>query len=79
MRPRRYVFPTITAATLAIGIAASIEVSTQSACFVNASQGPIQGQDRGASCAFLGIPFAAPPVGPLRWKHRSLDQHGRRR
>lgn len=68
MRSRRYMFPALAAATLAIGLAASSEVSTQSTCLVNALQGPIQGVDRGASCAFLGIPFAAPPVGALRWK-----------
>jgi para-nitrobenzyl esterase len=67
MKSRRYVFPTMAAATLAIGLAASIQVSTQSTCFVNANQGSIQGQDRGASCAFFGIPFAAPPTGALRW------------
>ena len=30
--------------------------------------GEVRGVDRRASCAFLGIPFAAPPVGDLRWK-----------
>jgi para-nitrobenzyl esterase len=43
--------------------------STQSAsCFVTTTQGDIQGVDNGSSCAFLGIPFAAPPLGNLRWK-----------
>lgn len=44
-------------------------VSSQAtSCFVTTTMGHVQGQDLGASCAFLGIPFAAPPVGPLRWK-----------
>ncbi len=37
-------------------------------CLVTTSSGDVQGVDRRSSCAFLGIPFAAPPVGPLRWK-----------
>jgi para-nitrobenzyl esterase len=37
-------------------------------CLVTTSSGAVQGVDRGSSCAFLGIPFAAPPVGGLRWK-----------
>src|SRR5690348_369946 len=30
--------------------------------------GPIQGSVVGASEVFKGIPFAAPPLGPLRWR-----------
>jgi para-nitrobenzyl esterase len=37
-------------------------------CSVTTANGDIEGVDRGASCAFLGIPYAAPPIGPLRWK-----------
>ena len=29
--------------------------------------GPVVGLDRGTSLMFRGIPFAAPPVGPLRF------------
>lgn len=36
-------------------------------CFVTTAIGDVQGLDRGSSCAFLGIPFAAPPTGTLRW------------
>ena len=37
-------------------------------CLVTTPSGDVQGVDQGASCAFLGIPFAAPPLGALRWK-----------
>jgi len=35
---------------------------------VQTSSGPVQGLRQNAYQAFLGIPYAAPPVGPLRWK-----------
>ena len=59
--------------TLAISCAAGMLMSTEvthtqlSTCFVSTTLGSIQGQDRGSSCAFLGIRFAAPPTGSLRW------------
>lgn len=37
-------------------------------CLVTTAIGDVQGMDLGAACAYLGIPFAAPPVGNLRWK-----------
>jgi para-nitrobenzyl esterase len=38
------------------------------ACLAATTEGDAQGVNRGATCAFLGIPFAAPPVVALRWK-----------
>ena len=38
------------------------------ACLVATRDGLVQGVDRGTSCEFLGIPFAAPPVNALRWR-----------
>ena len=37
-------------------------------CRVTTISGDVQGVHLGSSCAFLGIPFAAPPAGNLRWK-----------
>jgi len=42
----------------------------QSALTITTDSGPIHGKESGDGKVhiFLGIPFAAPPVGPLRWK-----------
>lgn len=37
-------------------------------CLVTTVGGDVQGVNNGASCAFLGVPFAAPPVAERRWK-----------
>jgi para-nitrobenzyl esterase len=45
------------------------EAHTQTvSCLVTTTHGAVQGVDSGGSCAFLGIPFAAPPIGGLRWR-----------
>ena len=54
-------------ATAAPFVIHSVEAQSPT-CLVSTSVGDIQGLDRGTSCAFLGIPFAAAPVGALRWK-----------
>ena len=38
------------------------------ACLASTSVGDVQGLDQGSACAFLGVPFAAPPLASLRWK-----------
>jgi para-nitrobenzyl esterase len=42
--------------------------TSQASCAVTTGTGDVQGLDTGGSCAFLGIPYAAPPIGALRWK-----------
>ncbi len=37
-------------------------------CLVSTANGAVQGSIRGASCAFIGVPYAAAPIGPLRWR-----------
>jgi para-nitrobenzyl esterase len=40
----------------------------QTACLVSVSTGDVQGVDTGASCTFLGIPYAASTAGANRWR-----------
>lgn len=48
---------------------ASSVVHTQApTCLLTTAQGDVLGVHRGASCAFLGVPFGAPPTGDLRWR-----------
>lgn len=46
--------------TIVCGGAISVDVHT--------STGPIRGVREGGVVAFRGIPFAAPPIGELRWR-----------
>jgi para-nitrobenzyl esterase len=43
-------------------------LASSSALQVKTQSGVIEGKDNGAARAFLGIPYAQPPVGDLRWK-----------
>src|SRR5689334_19655375 len=49
----------------------SAEISTQGVILsdaFNTLEGPVRGEVLGKSIVFRGIPYAAPPVGDLRWK-----------
>jgi para-nitrobenzyl esterase len=48
--------------------AAQADAAAATACFVQTALGPVQGKASGDACTYLGIPFAAPPTGALRWK-----------
>ena len=58
------------AAVLALVLGFSTRTArTQSAsCFISTVNGAIQGVDRGASCAFLGVPYGASTAGVRRWR-----------
>lgn len=42
--------------------------TTQATLQIKTSAGTVEGKDSGPVKTFLGIPYAAPPVGDLRWK-----------
>ena len=58
----------------ALGVAALTSPPTALAAptarnpLVETASGPVQGLVNGGVFEFLGIPYAAPPVGPLRWQ-----------
>jgi para-nitrobenzyl esterase len=58
------------AAALALVLGFSMrEARTQStSCFISTSNGAVQGVDRGASCAFFGIPYGASTADARRWR-----------
>ena len=59
----------IAVACAAAGLLTTRIAHTQAAtCLVTTGNGDVQGQTNGSSCAFLGIPYAAPPINALRWK-----------
>jgi para-nitrobenzyl esterase len=65
MRNRIFVFAAV---MLACGSACASSLSAQEAKPVRTDKGPVQGTAVDGVTVYKGIPFAAPPVGDLRWR-----------
>jgi para-nitrobenzyl esterase len=81
MRIRIAAVACLTAATLAACAAASTTSPGQGsgrAPIVRTANGSVRGKAAGATAEYLGIPYAAPPVGALRWQppHPAAPWHG---
>ena len=48
--------------------AAPVATATSGSVVVRATEGALAGFRQGAVDAFLGVPYAAPPIGPNRWR-----------
>ena len=55
----------VAAATAALALAAT---AAQAADTAKVAQGELHGATAGSVTSFKNIPFAAPPVGDLRWR-----------
>lgn len=56
------------AAFLASSAVAPVVAQADPGVVVQTDHGPVRGASRDGVTLFAGIPFAAPPIGPLRWK-----------
>src|SRR5487761_226670 len=58
----------VVAVLLSPGSSPAASLATSAPVIVRIPQGSLAGFRQGASDAFLGVPYAAPPVGPNRWR-----------
>lgn len=70
---RRASLATLAAVTALTGTATTVHaatpvVGTNTAPIAATASGQVEGRRDGAVESFRGVPFAAPPVGPLRWR-----------
>src|SRR5262245_17088669 len=67
-RPRRYTIAIALASFLSMAPPVVTAGKIQTGTSIRLADGDVQGVVDGKTRKFLGIPFAAPPVGPLRWR-----------
>lgn len=67
-RPARYSFAFAQLIAMAIFVGAFCSTGVATAAPVPTENGMVEGVEEDGSIVFKGIPFAAPPVGPLRWR-----------
>lgn len=72
--PRKLSSPVVLAvvgatALLLAALLARVRIQAQDeVCVASTPSGLVRGLQRGGACAYLGVPYATPPVGSLRWK-----------
>ncbi|MFI6517063.1 carboxylesterase/lipase family protein [Spirillospora sp. NPDC050679] len=59
---------TASAAALCLTAAVQVPAAASPAPTVRTQNGTLRGSTEAGADRFLGVPFAAPPVGPLRWR-----------
>jgi para-nitrobenzyl esterase len=65
----------ILTATAFAGVAVAVAAPQGGGPTVNTTDGPVRGIVKNGVNQFLGIPYAAPPVGDLRWKPPAPPAH----
>ena len=60
--------PLVAAAVLLLASPSAVRAQIQQGTLITLADGQVQGHLNGSAREFLGIPYAAPPVGALRWR-----------
>lgn len=64
----RLAFGVLFVTVLAFGLLPGCGTSTKSIGVIKLDSGQVSGLDQDGTWTYLGIPYAKPPVGELRWK-----------